>query len=166
MLCSVLSHTEQRILCRAAWGGQRGGRYSLTVERNMMVNPMNMGMWYPILEREQRGPSSGGLLIPPGKCLWAVEQLLRGRCTHKCWSGGPQCPPVTLQSPPRDTALLPSPCVHPSTAHGVCRRQRKPENNILSITDWEAVFVYSMVAGIQQHLPAPEESISEVYAGI
>lgn len=39
----------------------------------MMVNPMNMGMWYPILEWEQRGPSSGALLIPHGKCLWAVE---------------------------------------------------------------------------------------------
>lgn len=127
-------------------------------EHGDVVSDPGMGTKRPQLRRAPHSPWE----MPVG----CGEQLLRGRCAHKCWSGGPHCPPVTLQSPPRDTALLPSPCAHPSTAHGVCRRQRKPENNILSITDWEAVFVYSVVAGIQQHLPAPEESISEVYAGI
>lgn len=31
----------------------REREYSLTVERNMMMNPANMGMWYPILKREE-----------------------------------------------------------------------------------------------------------------
>lgn len=48
---------------------QSEGRYSLSVEMNMMTNPTNMGMWYPILERETRGTVSGRIPRPAGELV-------------------------------------------------------------------------------------------------
>lgn len=69
---------------------QSEGRYSLTVEMNMMMNPMNMGMWYPILERETRGTVSGRIPRPAAELvsLRAGEHVLDMGCAHECSLGG------------------------------------------------------------------------------
>lgn len=58
----------------------------------MMMKPMNMGMWYPILEREKRGRISPGVAhfpVETSPCCPALPHTSLRGCKHllNVWMG-------------------------------------------------------------------------------